>query len=366
MKKIKVGVVTWNGSYNYGTNLQAFALCKYLEKSNCHVDFLVPTIPPVAKQDLITQSKFFVLKIMTKLGLKKDKRLFQFLKLRKYIKREFNYTCWSSLSTKEQLSYDFILTGSDQIWNPHYFQEFNYLSFVPNNIKKYSYASSIGVNTIDENAILNYQRYLTRFDKISVREEDGAEILSKCLNKDIVVVPDPTFLLSQREWEHIATSKRYNHPYSLIYFIGDRKDNWETVLTMSKENDTMPLFFVKSLEAKYTPQNINLKSVDDIGPFEFLSLIKNASFIYTDSFHGIVFSILFNKEFFCFKRFTDDENNSQNSRIYNLLQTFGLTNRIIQPNKKYFEPINWSTINFKIEKEQNKGTSFLTNILQIK
>ena len=91
MRKIKIGVVTWNGSYNYGTNLQAYALCKFLEKSNCQVDFLVPIIPAVAKQDFITQSKFFILKIMAQLGIKKDKRLIQFQKLRKYIKNNFNY-----------------------------------------------------------------------------------------------------------------------------------------------------------------------------------------------------------------------------------------------------------------------------------
>lgn len=366
MRKIKIGVVTWNGSYNYGTNLQAYALCKFLEKSNCQVDFLVPIIPAVAKQDFITQSKFFILKIMAQLGIKKDKRLIQFLKLRKYIKNNFNYICWSTLSIQEQSSYDLVLTGSDQIWNPNYFQEFNYLSFVPSDIKKYSYASSIGVNEINETAKLNYQRFLIDFEKISVREKEGAEILAKCLNKDITVVPDPTFLLSQYEWRNIASHQYCSPPYSLFYFIGNNKDNWEQAISMAKKNSKQPLLFIKSLEAKYTPRNLNLKCIDNIGPLEFVSLISNASSIYTDSFHGIVFSIIFNKEFFCFKRFTDKQNDSQNSRIYNLLQTFELTDRIVQPGKKLFQIVNWSNINLKIKEEQNKGISFITKILESK
>lgn len=356
----KIGVVTWNGSFNYGTNLQAYALCKYLESEGHHIDFVVPSIPDVAKQGLFVNLKFFILKLMSYAGLKKNYRLPQYIRIRDFLKKEFYYVDWYKLSQQEKLSYDLIFTGSDQIWNPNVLQTFYLLDFVPDSIKKYSYASSLGVTTLEEKTITLYRKYLSRFSKLSVREQQGVDLLRKFLNKDVLRVPDPTFLLTKEQWGNIAKPVKIDKPYILCYFIGDNVENWNSSISISQKRN-IPIVAIRALEAKYIPDNI--KKVEGIGPLEFLYLIKNASLICTDSFHGMVFSLIFNKEFLSYLRFAENDMNSQNSRIHELLDNYGLNNHFAGASMEKLSDIEWQTVNSKILKERNIGINYINNVL---
>lgn len=361
MIKKKIGVVTWNASYNYGTNLQAYALCKYLELQGHQVDFIVPILPEIVNKSFVLRLKYFILKILIYARLKKDSRLIQYFRLRNFVEKNFHYVVWSGLSEQEKYSYDLVLAGSDQIWNPNNIQLFNYLDFVPDRIKKCSYASSIGVTSIDEDTKHFYRKYLSCFNNISVRERQGAELLQNCLRRNIAITPDPTFLLSQNEWKKLIGIKKDTSQYALIYFIGDNKDNWDKAKDMLHKKG-LPIKVIESLEAKYIPENIDI--VKGTGPIEFLQLINNATIFCTDSFHGIVFSILFNTDFWGFKRFNDNEKNSQNSRIYDILDRFGLMHRMVGSSVSLQQStIKWQQINKISQSEQTIGWEYLNNLL---
>lgn len=363
---MKIGVVTWNGSYNYGTNLQAFALCKYLESCGHQVDMLIPSVPDapalisgIVSKDRLIQLRCFILRVLLLFGLKKkDTRLKQYLVIRKYIVENFCYIIWNEISDKEKKSYDMIIAGSDQIWNPNVLQTFYLLDFVPSKVKKYSYASSLGVKSLDRDTEIVFKKYLSSFSKLSVREKLGAELLAKCVNKHVSVVPDPTFLLTKAQWTKVMKPFSVKRPYALCYFVGDSKDNWKIAIDKVKRQGHH-VVAIRSLEAKYIPSQI--KMVEGIGPFEFLYLIKSAEIVYTDSFHAMVFSILFNTKFCSFIRFANNDLKSQNCRIYDLLNKFDLQSDM---NKNLENTIfNWNTINEKIAGERNIGVNYLNDVL---
>lgn len=362
---MKIGVVTWNGSYNYGTNLQAFALYKYLESLGHQVDMLVPSIsdapaliPDILSREGLIRLRCLIQKFLLLFGFKKDTRLKQCLVIRKYIIDNFQYIAWNEISDKEKKSYDMIIAGSDQIWNPNVLQTFYLLDFVPLKVRKCSYASSFGVKSLDKDTEIVFQEYLPSFSKLSVREKLGAEILAKCVNKPVSVVPDPTFLFTKEQWTKVMKPLRVKSPYVLCYFVGDNKDNWKMAMDKVKMQG-YHVVAIRSLEAKYIPSQI--KIVEGVGPFEFLYLIKSAEMVYTDSFHAMVFSILFNTKFCSFLRFANDDLKSQNSRIYDLLNKFNLQSDM---NKKSEHTIfNWDAINEKIAAERYIGVNYLNDVL---
>ena len=325
---MKIGVVTWNGSYNYGTNLQAFALCKYLESLGHQIDMLIPSvsdapalIPGIVSKDCLIRLRCLIQKLLLLFGFKKDARLKQYIVIRKYIRDNFRYVAWNEISAEEKKSYDMVIAGSDQIWNPNVLQSFYLLDFVPLNVRKCSYASSLGVESLDRETEIVFSKYLSSFTKLSVREISGAKLLAKCINKPIAVVPDPTFLLTEVQWAKVIKPIRVKQPYVLCYFVGDNKNNWNIAMDKAKMQGCH-VVAIRSLEAKYIPSQIEM--LEGVGPFEFLYLIKSAEFVCTDSFHAMVFSILFNTKFCSFLRFSNDDIKSQNSRIYDLLSKFDL------------------------------------------
>lgn len=236
-------------------------------------------------------------------------------------------------STKADLEYlndhfDAFICGSDQIWSPLVFNPRYYLDFVRDPQKKIAYAPSIGVKEIEDSYVkAEIKNLLSKFGALSVREKDGSRIIRELCGKEAQVVLDPTLLLTAEEWEKEMSpcGKKTEEPYMVVYMLGNDPAHWDAV---RKTTDHLGLalriipVFREDLNRPGCIQSA-------VGPREFLDLIAGASYVCTDSFHGMIFSALFHKPFTAIARFRKNDARNQNSRVENLLKILSLEDRML-------------------------------------
>ena len=241
------------------------------------------------------------------------------------------YESWDALSSGCH-DYRAVVVGSDQLWLPSNIAgDYYTLSFVPDDVKKIAYATSFGVSRIAKGQVEKAREYLSRIDYLSAREESGQKIIKDHTGRDVPLVCDPALLLTAKEWdEEAAPGRRVDAPYIFCYFMG---------------NNPWQRDFVKKLKEKTGYNIVGLLHLDqyirsdeayvdfapyDVSPAGFVNLVKNAELVCTDSFHGTVFSIIYGKRFFTFKRFSDNATLSTNTRIDTLLKRMQLQDRLVK------------------------------------
>ena len=174
------------------------------------------------------------------------------------------------------------------------------------------------------------REFLPRFDSIMVREESGKKLVKQLINRDVPIVCDPTLLFCAEEWGAVIPQKRrINEPYILCYFLGNNPEQriWAKELASKTHLKIVQLpnldEYIKSDEgfADYP--------LYEVAPLDFVSLIRDAKYVLTDSFHCTALSALHQKTFFCFRRYQDDGTVSTNGRLYSLLKSFGLSKRML-------------------------------------
>lgn len=363
----KVAIMTWWHYANYGTALQVTALSTIIKNLgyNAEVINYIPHGKVVNNETLysVFQYAYEKSKLLFNLNYVDEKRNKIFNNfLNKYLK--FTVKC-ETASDLFQLNdeYDAFICGSDQIWAPTVFNSKYFLDFVPK-YKKISYAPSIGVSEIKDDYIKNKMKNLIGdFEYLSTREEKGKEIIKEICNKEAKVVLDPTLLLDKSEWTELLNidNEINEDKYILCYFLGDNKKYWNYVKNISKKlNLKIKIIQMHKKDSQY---GICIENCD---PKKFIKAIKNAAYICTDSFHGVAFAINYNKKFCVFERFNKKDINSQNSRIYNILNIFGLEKRLVnieKPIELYLEDINYSVINKILLNKRCDSLQFLENSL---
>lgn len=367
---MKAGIVTWFQYKNYGTVLQAYALQKYINSKNLAECELINYIPKklwgyrLRVEPIVNKIKRET-KIVTD-----DEKKYESSKNEKFNKFiSENIKLSRKIQNKEELKetnniYDMFICGSDQIWNKY--NPFYYLRFVNDNKFKASYAPSFGRSKATDYKSKR-KKALERFNLISVREEQGKDIIKDLIgnDKEISIVSDPTLLLEKEEWEKISSSQLINGEYIICYLLGDRKKNKKYCYDIARKLNK-PVFFIPVNYNQYSETGY-IKD-DIVGPSEFLSLLKNASFVCTDSFHGLIFSLLFVKDFVCLKRFEDNDKTSQNSRIYSLSKKLEITDRILdseeQMNEILKRKLNYEEINNRINNYKSKSKDYIERIFQ--
>lgn len=250
-----------------------------------------------------------------------------FCKERFKVSRKFG--SWKELTDGCRM-YDAVIVGSDQLWLPsNVMGDYYTLNFVPGDVKKIAYATSFGIGVVPEKMKRQYAYYLSRIECLSARESSGQEIIRTCIGRDVPLVCDPTMLLEREDWSEIATDKRIvEDDYVFCYFMGDNPEQREFVKRLAKKKGLkiVALLHLDQYIAAdedyvdYAPYNIS--------PADFVNLVKNANYVCTDSFHGTVFSIIFSKIFFTFKRFNKKASLSTNTRLTSLLNRLGLNERL--------------------------------------
>ena len=267
--------------------------------------------------------------------------------------------------------YDAVLVGSDQLWAPAGLESNYYnLIFVPDDIIKISYATSFGVSAVPTSQKKKTAYYLNRIDYISVREQSGAKIVKELTGKNAVVAADPTLMLTKGEWDNLIPFEQlYKDKYIFAYFLGNNEKHRQ-IINALKEKTGLKVVTCPHMDS-YNKVDINFGDIQryDTGPEEFLNLIRGAEYIFTDSFHGTIFSILNHKQFLTFERFKNSDKLSKNSRIESLLDSLSLQQRKISSFdvfdilKKLKEPIDYDLVDKKLENIRQTTFSFLNDAL---
>lgn len=302
---MKIAIVTFQKSMNYGTNLQAFALQSFLRTRG----FDVETIDYQNPSEVRTNLKGFK-RLRSEIW---NRTLYPLFESKERIQRTEAFRAkYVSLSSRQYTShqelydandiYDVFISGSDQIWNPVFNRcDYKYfLDFVTGDNKRIAYAPSFGTPTVDEKYLGECLPLIKQYTDISMREESGAEIVSAALGREVCTVLDPVFLPEKKTWEEIASEQLLGE-YIFCYIMpGDK--NSELAITLKAEAISkltgLPIVYLgKKVYDKLNLKDRKANRFDD-GPSEWISLLKNANYVVTNSFHGTAFSILFHKTFF--------------------------------------------------------------------
>lgn len=334
MKKIDIGILSWHDHDNIGSNLQAYALQHTIIDLGYTCEYVNYKTYTLDKNILKSFVKSYIARIRPSLKeyIPERYRYESLTFQKKYLRQSQLYTDENIKDANGK--YNIFMSGSDQIWAPNVFNPVYMLSFVDDETPKYSYASSIGLNKIPEDLFSQYKFLLSRFDRIGIREEKGKEILDE-LGLNSTTVLDPTYLVECETWLKMTEGYPSIENVIFCYFLSDNSEMRKCAFEISQKLKC-PLVIL----SKYSEDNV-YKHYYLMGPSRFIALIKSAKLVLTDSFHGMSMAIIFRKNFYVFKRFEDTDPFSQNSRILNILEKFGLGNRLVEKEITEIENIEY-------------------------
>lgn len=347
----KFALVTCYFQPNYGSQLQALATQMAFDKLGIEnetimIDGLLPEINKakykyflsrIFNVDTIRDKMATVRKIVAK---KRNKEYARNLAVRIAKFSEFALTKFHlsrQYNSKSELTaaahdYKAFVVGSDQLWLPsNIAADYYTLNFVPDDVCKIALSTSFGISQLPRKQAETARKFLPRINHLSIRETSGQKLIKDLTGLDVPVVCDPTLLFDSNDWDAVVPKGNFAEgKYIFCYFLGNNPEQRVWVKAFAKAHDCRIIQmqhcdeFIKSDEgfADETPYNV--------GPFEFIQLIRNAEFVMTDSFHCTVFSMLYRKNFFSFRRYNNDGVVSTNGRLYSLLQIVGLENRMMR------------------------------------
>ncbi len=340
----KVGIVTIE-SMNYGNRLQNYALQEILKTMNCNVSTFHRGEKPSLKISIKRRLKTFLQRtVRTKGGL--------FSEFDKKIRWDKRYISADNAPANIENEYDFFVTGSDQVWNPYYdFVGQADLLYFAKPEQRISYAASFGVTKIPEGKKNLYTQNLNKFSGISVREQEGLEIVTELSDKFAELVLDPTLLLDMDEWRKLEKRPRIDllQNYILVYALGQKNDIFnKTIERLKREGQTI-------FDVRMVGQNGREVAV---GPSEFLYLIDHADYVLTDSFHATAFSLIFHKKVKTFNR----EGIDMSSRITSLANSINLSRNIDKDGTFCVEQqVDFFEIDKSLNKRRVQSRKFLEN-----
>lgn len=358
-----IGIISFHRAINYGAVLQSYALSECIKKLGCnpiyidHRNYRIEKVLDYNFSDVFKPRKMISFLINSFIYIKKIKKFDRFISEHLNVDNNLNLNDLIS-KNKLQKYYSFI-TGSDQVWNfkSSNFDKAYFLNFVDVSSKKNSYAASFGFENLPNEYIEEYQKLLIDFNHITVREKQGASIIKKILNRDAEIVLDPTLLLSKQDWMKISTSYKNKKDYILIYQLANSKRLVNCAIELSKILNCEVIYIGDSLLKKY-----NVTYARAVSPETFIGLFINAKYIFTNSFHGIAFSINFNKQFVaeCLPNSLNT-----NSRLDNILTTFDLKDRLLRDNNinQILNSIDYDNVNNILKCERNKSIKLLKMML---
>lgn len=351
---MKTATVTWIYYENFGTFLQAYALQKSIMEFG-HENIIIDD-SYFFKPCMLSRIKKAV---MDKIKGKSNKAHRSYIDFRK---RFLNIGHCAGITDSFANNYDVFLCGSDQIWSPYLeFNPYYYLDFTEK--KKVAYAPSTGTSACNKLYKANVKPAIEKFDHIAVREEDGARMLSTFIDKEVKVVLDPTLLLTREQWNKVESKVEEKEPYILCYFLTPNKWYLDYLKEYAeRHNKKVKIFNTNPLYKKLGFEVVNA------GPGEFISYIKNAEKVFTDSFHSSIFSILYHKDFITFKRFKDGGEKDQNARIANLFKKLGVKDYFIgEEQLNTIETLalpNYAIIEERLGKFRAESKEYLRNAIE--
>ena len=346
----KIGIIThYYKSLNYGGNLQAFALCNVLQQQGHVVEQI--SFPRVYTSLQTKRRNRFIRKDILKAGIRKISNILykafanhENKKHHIYEKRGNSFLMFNQniiphseqVYNKKTLSqtiekYDVFITGSDQVWNfvgdtPSYL-----LDFVPSNKVKISYAASIAKDSLTDEQKETFRYSLKDYKAVSVREKSAKTLLDGLSPVEVQTTLDPTLLLSRDDWDKVCTECMINDDYVFCYFLGDNNKARKLAKQFSRLHNLKLVTIPYVAKINRMDKNFGDVQLFDASPEQFISLIKHAKYVFTDSFHAVVFSNIYQKQYFVFNRSKKGE---MSSRIFDITKLFYQEDRFCDTNGK--------------------------------
>jgi len=338
----KIGILTFHEADNYGASLQAFALQEYLsKKANCeiinyHCDYILNEVRTI-KISNCSNIKRIVAFLFKK---RKHDEFYKFGK--EYLNLSHDYDK-KNIEIVNDL-YDAFIIGSDQVWNVECTNcDENYFAkFVKDGKELYSYAASLGMGSYPD----KYERYLKRFNYISLREEKYIEKF-KLLEKNIRIDVDPTMLFTGEKWLEYIRKRPIKRKYVFVYLVGEPIDLVKNAQKYAEENG------LKLITNKKSPEFFV-----HCAPMDFIDWIYYAEYIFTNSFHGTVFSLLFHKEFVIESEIV----NGYNNRVCELLDGVKLSSRKLENWLKNQSSVDWERVEELLAHKRRDSVEYLNKI----
>jgi hypothetical protein len=374
---MKIGILTFHYSINYGGVLQSQAL--YSTLKNLGYDVQIIDFQP--KEEKIQKLS------IANLGLRKSdlrkvksiqyrailNRLYTFFKYNKKVVKKFKQFLSNNCEISPRVdesniaeflsNYDAIIVGSDQIWNPSQRKKAEYfLDYKNYNGKRISYAADSTNDQVDESEDVKLKSSLNRFNHISVRNEHSANFVNKIIHKHPIIVNDPTQLICYPIDDKFVIKEEY----ILIYKIGsDIEGGEDNIIEHLKSKYECKVYALVMPNTKYSVNKKVDKIIYDAGPLDWIEYIRNAKFVYTDSFHGCLFSLKFNKKFVAY--YTEE---LRSSRFKYLAKKYDISDFIVNSVRDYFNKMsyaktpNYTQINAQISIDNEISIDFLTKALR--
>lgn len=376
----KVAVVVCPNIRNFGSVLQSYATqqavtklgydneyIKYTKTKKTAYKYLIQLLIPsiMAERFSVLKRKVFQRK-NSDLISRRNKAFDAFVD--KYMVASQKIVGYDALK-KVGNDYSMAVLGSDQVWNPiNSGSDFYTLNWLGSDVKRVAYAPSFGVSEVPALLRRSYRDFLKKFDHISVREIRGKKIVRKLTGEKVPVVCDPTILFTAEEWDKILPEEPVAEgKYIFCYFLGNRDEPRRCVQKLAKKTGLpivmMPFFGeISKLDTK-----LGAKIIDDPDPSHFVSAVKNAEYVCTDSYHGTVFSILYRRKVLVFRRHSADSNKNTFSRLESLLSIADMKDRIVNDvweDRFLTESTDYDKVHENIEKMRSYSWRYLSNALK--
>lgn len=341
--------LTFDHTTNYGSCFQAFALQRAIEKITVRREkcsyFLIPI--KTFKDYPINRIKNLLISPFMSLHRS------QFIP---FENKYMNFVSCSSLSELPSLNAqaDVFVCGSDVIWNPDFNSGLGafFLDFATK--YKFSYAASFGKAEISKNDLAFTREKLASFDAVSVREKTSLEIACKCIEKPVEVVSDPVLLLETKDWDEITAPCPVSKRYIFVYSTHLNKTFKNFIVALKRQTGLEVILSTCGPKQALKQGMLSVQS-----PQEWLTLLKHAECIVTNSFHATVFSVMFHKKFYTVV--AGDKAKGINMRMNDFLNTVGLGGRMYSsvPDKIDFSEINYRNVDEKLASMRELSLTFI-------
>lgn len=371
----KIAIFTCHNDPNYGSMLQAYALVEAIRKLGIEAEYIsynTGNEPRTGVLRLLADIKHTLQNLM---GKKKAVSEFDFFNSPEFKStmdafRRFHTSyipCsqveyyYNTIGSKLNINqYDNYIVGSDQSWSPNlYSVRKPYFLDIAEFSPKNAYAPSMGTTVFSDEYKKILKDKLSSFNHLSCREGVNSRMLSELLDKNVEHVLDPTLLLTPSDWNKIATQPKIQGEYVLAYILGEK----DTVVSFAENvanKKGLPLYFIVTRPKYLSMQN----ALTGVGPDDFVGLIKNATCVITDSYHGCLFCINYNREFYAFSKRVGDMNQLDNIRILEMLNGIGLENRLLDDREAEMLPsIDFINVNCIINEKRDKSIAYLNKCL---
>ena len=368
---MKIGILTYQRAHNYGALLQAYALKTFLSKKGHSVEIIdywpeyhnedYKLIPYFSSRRFLGKAKALLL-----LLLGYDRIVKRTNGYKQFMSEQLNLSdnpLYSSEKEMKEIEYDVVIYGSDQIWrrsNYPLFKGFSDVFFGADLIKvkrKITYAASMGVIDVDLKDKDYLKRMLRNFNAISVREEELKLLVDEIIEDNVSLVLDPVFLLTKEEWAKLNTSaiSLKQEKYIFFYQLMPSKESIDFVQRLKEFYG----YKVIEIRGRVEPLLFGKRYFQTASPKNFLSLIQNAEIVVSTSFHGVAFSLLFEKQFYALGM------NNNSGRVQSLLNKLNISERLLTTTNQinFEEKINYQTVNLRKKELITQSQNYLIKTL---